>query len=200
MARFASHYATHGLNKDLWEAVNPAVSIFQAAQVLEVIHCLVRLVPSSPFQAILQLSGRFFNLFLILTLVPDSRLSIGFPLLLTAWTISETTRYIYYAINIFTYVPYLITWARYTLFIIAYPTGLTGELLVLFAAIPTIKQSPYTKLELPNVGNISFYPEIAIYAMVPIFFTAFLNLYLYMFAQRKKVLSAASGKPQAKKQ
>lgn len=200
MVRFVTHYASHGHDKGLWDAVNPVVQICQAAQVLEVIHCVIRLVPSSPLQAIMQLSGRFFNLFLVLTFAPDARMSVGFPLLLAAWTISETTRYIYYAVNIYTYVPYLITWARYTFFIIAYPLGLTGELLTLFASLPTIKQSPYTKLELPNVGNISFYPEIAVYAMVPIFLMAFFNLYFYMFAQRRKVLSPASGKPVAKKQ
>ena len=49
---------------------------------------------------------------LILHMLPPSQLSIGFPLLLFAWTVTEMIRYSMYAINLVSTPPYILTWLR----------------------------------------------------------------------------------------
>ena len=69
----------------------------------------------------------------------QSRHSLGVPLLLLAWSITEVIRYSFYALSLFNSVPYFIIWLRYTTFIVLYPTGVTGELLTLFAGLPEVR-------------------------------------------------------------
>lgn len=180
-------------SQELWTSVNPALSIGQLLQTLEVIHCAIGFVPSSPPQVILQLSGRFFNLFAVLASVPQSRESFGFPLLLFAWTSAETTRSIFYALNLYFTVPYGIIWLRYTVFIIAFPLGLVGELLAMFAAVPHVKRHPPPfLLKLSAPANVAILCDVISYSMLFVFLAAFFNLYSYMFRQRRKVLSPSS--------
>ncbi len=48
---------------------------------------------------------------------------MGVLLVCFAWSVTEVVRYSYYAFNILGFVPYLLTWCRYSLFIILYPLG-----------------------------------------------------------------------------
>ena len=63
----------------------------------------------------------------VLHLLPPAQLSVGFPLLLLAWTLTEMIRYTLYAVSLVSTPPRLLTWLRYSFFIPAYPTGVTGE-------------------------------------------------------------------------
>jgi hypothetical protein len=47
-----------------------------------------------------------------------SHLSIGVPMLLIAWSITEVIRYSFYALNLINAVPYLLIWMRYIFFLI----------------------------------------------------------------------------------
>lgn len=46
--------------------------------------------------------------------------------------------------------------SRYTLFIILYPMGVSGELLTIYAALPFVRQSGLYSISLPNKYNFSF--------------------------------------------
>ena len=46
--------------------------------------------------------------------------------------------------------------SRYTLFIVLYPVGVTGELLTLVAALGQVRREKILTLEMPNRANISF--------------------------------------------
>ena len=81
-------------------------------------------------------------------------------MLLVAWSIAEMTRYLYYALNIYDMVPYILVWMRYTLFIVLYPLGVSGELLTIVAAYPLIRDRKLLAYELPNFFNVSFYYHI----------------------------------------
>lgn len=199
--KFIMHLARQdGNNQQLWSSIFITVSIAQLSQILEVVHCILSFVPSPPLQVIMQLSGRFFNLFAVLTLVPESRESVGFLLLLLAWTVAETTRSIFYAVNIYTTVPYVLTWLRYSVFIIAFPLGLLGELLAMFAAVPYVKSKPpHILSQLSTPQTISTMCDVVSYIMVFIFLAAFFNLYTYMLRGRQKALSPSSVKSKAKK-
>ena len=129
---------------------------------IEVLHCLVGLVPSSAFQTFIQIISRLIVVWGILHPVPETRISYGVPLILLAWPLAETTRYLYYALNIYNVVPYLLTWARYSLFIILYPTGVLGELLIMGKSFNYIKERLLWSITLPNFANVSFYYHIAL--------------------------------------
>lgn len=45
---------------------------------------------------------------------------------------------------------------RYTLFIVLYPMGVTGELLTIYAALPFVRQAGLYSISLPNKYNFSF--------------------------------------------
>ena len=125
---------------------------------------------------------------LILYLLPPSQTSLGFPLLLFAWTITEIIRYSMYTFNLLSSPPYLLTWLRYTFFIIAYPTGVSGELLCQYAGLFYAYKQDLLTIHLPNKLNASFSFPLFIVATMLLYIPLFPPMYLHMFGQRKKVL------------
>ncbi|XP_031410090.1 very-long-chain (3R)-3-hydroxyacyl-CoA dehydratase 2 [Meleagris gallopavo] len=110
-------------------------------------------------------------------------------LFVVAWTITEIIRYSFYTFSLLNHLPYLIKWARYTLFIILYPMGVSGELLTIYAALPFVRQSGLYSISLPNKYNFSFdYYTFLILVMIS-YIPLFPQLYFHMLHQRRKVLS-----------
>ncbi|KAF7633037.1 Very-long-chain [Meloidogyne graminicola] len=124
----------------------------------------------------------------ILHKVASSRLSVGLPMLLTAWSVTEVIRYSFYALNLINAVPWILIWMRYTFFILLYPLGAGGELLTMFAALPEIAERKHFTLKMPNKANFAFnfYWIVILFALT--YIPLFPQLYGYMFIQRKKVL------------
>ncbi|KAG8508539.1 Very-long-chain (3R)-3-hydroxyacyl-CoA dehydratase 2, partial [Galemys pyrenaicus] len=116
-------------------------------------------------------------------------------LFVTAWTVTEIIRYSFYTFSLLDHLPYLIKWARYTLFIVLYPMGVSGELLTIYAALPFVRQAGLYSISLPNKYNFSFdYYAFLILIMISyiplfLFFPVFPQLYFHMIHQRRKVLS-----------
>ncbi|MGH0161945.1 UNVERIFIED_CONTAM: hypothetical protein FKN15_041803 [Acipenser sinensis] len=77
-------------------------------------------------------------------------------LFVVAWTVTEIIRYSFYTFSLLNHLPYLIKWARYTLFIVLYPMGVTGELLTIYAALPYVQKTGLYSVTLPNKYNFSF--------------------------------------------
>ncbi|KAK1385928.1 hypothetical protein POM88_023663 [Heracleum sosnowskyi] len=61
-------------------------------------------------------------------------------IIFVAWCTTEVVRYPNYALNCFGTSPYVLTYLRYTLFIVLYPTGFVGELWLMYKALPFIKK------------------------------------------------------------
>ncbi|KAJ1352583.1 Very-long-chain (3R)-3-hydroxyacyl-CoA dehydratase hpo-8 [Parelaphostrongylus tenuis] len=136
----------------------------------------------------MQITSRVTLVWPILHVCASARSSVGVPMLLVAWSITEVVRYSFYALGLFNAVPYFLTWIRYTFFIVLYPLGVTGELLTLIASLSEVAEKRYFSLEMPNSLNmdISFYWILVGCALL--YIPGFPQLYFYMFAQRKKVL------------
>lgn len=141
----------------LWEQCSLPIAFFQTLQMMEVVHAIVRFVPSNPFTTFTQIISRLIVVWGILVPLVDARSTIGVPLILLAWGLAECTRYIYYALNIYGLNVYPITWLRYTLFMVLYPMGVSGEMFCMAGAIPIIAARKMWSIELPNPLNISFY-------------------------------------------
>ncbi|XP_030064643.1 very-long-chain (3R)-3-hydroxyacyl-CoA dehydratase 2 isoform X2 [Microcaecilia unicolor] len=110
-------------------------------------------------------------------------------LFVVAWTITEIIRYSFYTFSLLNHLPYLIKWARYTLFIVLYPMGVTGELLTIYAALPIVRKTGLYSINLPNKYNFSFdYYTFLILVMVS-YIPIFPQLYFHMLHQRRKIIS-----------
>ncbi|KIH58603.1 tyrosine phosphatase-like protein, PTPLA [Ancylostoma duodenale] len=115
-------------------------------------------------------------------------------MLLVAWSVTEVIRYSYYALGLFGAVPFFLTWMRYTFFIVLYPLGVTGELLTLFGCLPEVAEKKYYTIEMPNPANMGFSFYAVLIGSALFYLPGFPQLYLYMFAQRKKVLFVEAAK------
>jgi len=184
-------------NEQLYNSVELPLQIFQTAAVLEVVHAVIGLVRSPVGTTAVQVWSRVTLVWLVLFKVVTSRSSIGVPLMLLAWSITEVIRYSFYALGLFNATPYFITWMRYTFFIVLYPAGVTGELLTMAAALPEIARKKHFTLEMPNSINMGFSFYYVLIVMMLIYVPGFPQLYFYMFGQRKKILTV---EPSKKKQ
>ena len=139
---------------------------FQTIQLLEVVHCMIGFVKSSAFQTFMQILSRIIIVWVALVPYPATRETVGLYMIMWAWPMAETTRYIYYALNLMKLNIYPVTWARYTFFTFLYPLGVSGELLILFKLMQICRETGAYNYPLPNSLNVSFYGDIAIIGLV----------------------------------
>lgn len=175
----------------LWDKTELAVIIFQNAAVLEILHAATGLVPSNVIITTFQVFSRVMVVGVILaTPYKYAAASPGLPLALLAWSITEIIRYFYYFAHLVNFVPHILVWLRYTMFIILYPIGVTGELLCFYAAVQYSNANPDSwSYVLPNKWNFTFsYLYILITVMLA-YIPLFPRLYMHMFVQRRKILN-----------
>jgi very-long-chain (3R)-3-hydroxyacyl-CoA dehydratase len=93
---------------------------------LQIFHALFGFVRSPVATTITQVFSRIFVTWFILNKVPSvryfnlypnettfqSRASIGVPMLLIAWSVTEVIRYSFYALNLINAVPHVLVWCR----------------------------------------------------------------------------------------
>jgi len=180
-------YGTSG--NELWEQVGPSLSIFQTGALLEIVHSLVGLVPSSVGVTFPQVFSRVFVLWPVLAAVAESRHPAGLPMLLTAWSVTEVLRYSYYALGLLNRIPSLLQWCRYSFFTVLYPLGITGELLCCYRALAHYDATQQYSVTLPNAANFTFSFYYFTAAFMVAYVPVFPMLYGHMLAQRRKVLN-----------
>lgn len=139
------------------------LTIFQIVQIVEVVHCVVGLVPSNPIITLQQTLVKIAIVCGIVQPFIGPKDSLGVFLVIGCWSVAEITRYLYYALNLLDFVPHLvITWCRYSFFLVLYPIGVVGELLLIYASLDEIASNPKLALPLPNFLNVSFYLHFAL--------------------------------------
>ncbi|EDM11328.1 rCG52580, isoform CRA_b [Rattus norvegicus] len=147
------------------------------------------IVPSSVVLTSFQVMSRVFLIWAVTHSVKEVQSEDSVLLFVIAWTITEIIRYSFYTFSLLNHLPYIIKWARYTLFIVLYPMGVTGELLTIYAALPYVRQAGLYSISLPNKYNFSFdYHAFLILVMIS-YIPLFPQLYFHMIQQRRKVLS-----------
>jgi len=182
--------------KGAFENVEWELGLAQTAGFLEVLHCIIGLVRSNPFLTFVQILSRVVVYWGVLILVPESRLQIGLPMLLVAWCIAEITRYLFYVLALYNACPSILIWCRYSFFLVLYPTGVSGELLSMYSALPYIKERGLLTYGMPNKYNISFdYHLFMIFVMLT-YIPGFPQMYGHMLKQRSKVLNPPKEKAQ----
>ncbi|KAM3728554.1 Very-long-chain (3R)-3-hydroxyacyl-CoA dehydratase hpo-8 [Dirofilaria immitis] len=142
--------------------------------------------------AVFEVFSRVSLVWLILYKVVSAQVSIGVLFLLLAWSVTEVVRYSYYGLALINAVSSLHTW--YSFFIVLYPLGVSGELLVILAALPEVSAKKHFTVELPNILNIGFSFWWYLIAYIILYIPGFPQMYMYMLKQRKKVLSVEVSK------
>ncbi|CAF2642634.1 unnamed protein product [Rotaria sp. Silwood2] len=182
--------------RGLWKSIEAPLKICQTAAFLEVIHAMLGLVRSNPMIVFIQIISRVFLVWGVANYIPQAQYSLGIFLAVTAWSITEIIRYGYYALNLCKASPQLLTWCRYSFFIVLYPMGVTGEILTIIKAMQTIYpeaiRNRYSIL-LPNKLNFGF-DYFYFLIVVLLAYTYFPTLYKHMFKQRAKTLNTSTSK------
>ncbi|XP_028363876.1 very-long-chain (3R)-3-hydroxyacyl-CoA dehydratase 1 [Phyllostomus discolor] len=185
MVRF---YMEKGTHKGLYKSIQKTLKFFQTFALLEVVHCLIGIVPTSVIVAGVQVSSRIFMVWLITHSIKPIQNEESVVLFLAAWTVTEITRYSFYTFSLLNHLPYFIKWARYNFFIILYPVGVAGELLTIYAALPYVKKTGMFSIRLPNKYNVSFDYYYFLLIIMASYIPLFPQLYFHMLRQRRKVL------------
>ncbi|XP_077274197.1 3-hydroxyacyl-CoA dehydratase 1 [Temnothorax americanus] len=175
----------------LWDKTKLPVIVFQNAALLEIMHAALGLVRSNVVVTTFQVFSRVMLVVGVILATPYTyaAASPGLLLALIAWSITEIIRYFYYFANIIGIVPHLLVWLRYTLFVILYPLGVTGELLCFYAAVRYASANPDSwSYILPNKWNFTFSYLYFLISIMLLYIPGFPHLYMHMFAQRRKIL------------
>ena len=165
---------------------------------LEIIHTITGIVKTSILSTSIQIIGRI-SIVLLLQFVPVE-ISYGYLIIFFAWSSIEIVRYSYYILNLIKKnfsnfnIPYLLIWCRYTFFIVLYPIGSFGEMLIIYNA-----QKYFNKIILWKNNVFNIYVGNLFYPIYILFLPGLIFMYGYLFKQRKKVFNRLNNNIKMKK-
>lgn len=156
------------------------ILIFQTIALLEIYHVYKKWSNSSVVFTSVQTLARLYILFLIYKLLfsfmfyydNNNTLSFVIYILLMAWCLAEIIRYAFYLSQLFEKKTKVISWLRYSAFIIIYPVGVCLEMYIIGLSF-LISQS------------ILF--RILLLFSIILYFVMFPKLYTHLLHQRKKM-------------
>ncbi|RHY01703.1 hypothetical protein DYB25_006173 [Aphanomyces astaci] len=169
----------------LWGIIETPLKVVQTMAVFEVLHALLGLVRSPVGSTFLQVSSRLFLVWAINVLCPDSRYHWGFILMVASWSLVEVPRYAFYALNLLDAVPDWLFFLRYHLFMVLYPSGVTGEVSCMLKALPFLSSGAYS-IQMPNTHNISLSLYVVVLLTLVVYAPGLPFMYTHMNVQRKK--------------
>ena len=117
-----------------------------------------------------------------------------FTLMTVSWGLVEVPRYGYYLAALLRGdAPAWLTWLRYSLFIVLYPSGISGEVGSLWSSLPYIKAHRVGEWTLPNTHNVAFSWHLALWAALTVVYpVGSYVMYSHMLKQRRKMLGGAA--------
>jgi very-long-chain (3R)-3-hydroxyacyl-CoA dehydratase len=139
-------------------------------------------------------ASRLLVLWGIVFLAPPAQVGSAFALMAASWALVEVPRYGFYLWGLLSSsVPRWLTVLRYSLFLVLYPTGISGEVGCLWNSLHFIKEHGIGEVALPNAHNVAFSWHTALWAILTVVYpVGSYVMYSHMLHQRRKVLSAAA--------
>jgi len=186
------YFLNNGTYIGMYNEVGFLLKLTQTLQIMEIFHALLGFVNSSVFANLNQILGRNMVMWIYLhTIVmanDSTKDTVGFPLLLFGWSLSELVRYLFYICALLDVSCDSVRWCRYSFFTFLYPIGGSGEFTVIRTSLPIIQEQGLFSFSLPNVFNVSFsfyhFTLLVLAMVVPSIWSS----YSHMLRQRKKVL------------
>lgn len=165
----------------LFDKTHLILTAVQSCAVVEIYNSVTGVVKSPVLTTVPQVLSRLLITWGIMILLPYSPANHhwSYITLNLAWSITEVVRYSYYAANLRDpdAVPYWLTWLRYSLFYVLYPTGVASECSMIYLSLAEAEKV---------VGSwYSWTLFFIIFTYAP----GLYSLYTYLIRQRKKVLA-----------
>jgi len=128
--------------EQLWTRAGTQLLIVQSLAGLEIVHSLTRMVKSPVFTVFLQVMSRLIVLWGFTYMAPACHSHWSLLLMVGSWATVEVPRYLFYALNLLPQfsgakMPAPLFFLRYSLFMVLYPSGISGELLQFYVALTT---------------------------------------------------------------
>lgn len=172
-----------------YEHVGTAFYIMQAAQCIEVIHPILGIMKGGALMPFFQIAGRAFVLFLMIGKEPKVQSEPVLFVLFLAWSSIEIIRYPYYISQLYKKENKIITWLRYSAWIVLYPVGMISEAIINYKNLALIHETQKWSIAMPNPLNFTFSFEyfLRCYLFILTVPTSIV-LILHMHRQRKQKL------------
>ncbi|BHF75488.1 hypothetical protein SprV_0501858400 [Sparganum proliferum] len=87
-------------------------------------------------------------------------------MMVVSWCLAEITRYFYYFACLLFKPPYPLTYLRYSLFMILYPTGILGEILLISFSLPYVSKHSPIDFPMPNRLNVALHGYYVYWAVL----------------------------------
>lgn len=139
-----------------YKTLGAAMKTSQALQYLEFLNALVGFTKGSALFPLLQVTGRNFVLFAIIHSESRTQEMPVIFMLFLVWSLAELVRYPYYLIGLLKKDIALLTWLRYSVWIVLYPLGVLCEGTILLRSLPLFEESKRYTFKLPNKYNFTF--------------------------------------------
>ncbi|KAJ8919044.1 hypothetical protein NQ315_016950 [Exocentrus adspersus] len=140
-----------------YETVGSVLCCLQLLQLLEVLHPIFGYVKGGAFMPFVQIGGRCFVLILMIEHEPRiQKMPVVFYLFLV-WCGIEIIRYPYYMSQLHEKENGLLTWLRYSAWMVLYPIGFVCEGIIVFRNLIYVDQSNKWSVSLPNPLNFTFH-------------------------------------------
>ena len=109
----------------------------QTAAFLEIVHAAIGLVSSPVVTVALQVSSRLLLVWCYSRVYSSAQTDWSLYLMVISWSLVEVPRYLFYVYAQFKSIetPYALFWLRYSLFMLLYPTGISGEVLQMYSSL-----------------------------------------------------------------
>ena len=127
-----------------WKDVTTSLLVAQHLALLEIVHSALGLVGSPLFATFVQVISRIFMLDLFTYPAEECHEHFSLYLMVVSWSLVEVPRYSFYAAQLLVgekKVPFFLFNLRYSLFMVLYPTGISGEILQQVASYPFWNQN-----------------------------------------------------------
>ena len=153
------------------------VAIVQTCAILEILHAALGLVKSSVSTNIIQMGTRLLIVWFICYYLDNVQVTshVAYTYMVLAWSLSVVIRFTFYNIGLMGYSSKWMTWARYSFFLILYPIGAFGEVVLIYTGLDSIH----------SLSKWMYYGFIILLGIYPF---GFAYMYGHMLSQRKKYL------------
>nr|GEW25197.1 protein-tyrosine phosphatase-like protein [Tanacetum cinerariifolium] len=172
------------------------ICTLQKLAFIEVLHGAIGIVPSGFLFPLLQWAGRTHFLLAIVRGIDEVQELPAVFITFVAWCFIEIIRYPFYALSCVGNCPSFLTYLRYTVFIVIYPTGVTGEMWTMYKSLQVIMDK---HIYADYFASIPFSYYTFVKAVLICYPFLWLQLYLYLFKQRSSKLRPHNGKEKKRK-
>lgn len=183
----------------VYDNVRLPLQLFQTGAVLEVLHAITGIVRTSAMTTMLQVGSRLMLVWGVTEPIVRVRDQLSFTTMVLAWSLTEIPRYFYFSVSAATsYVPYWVTFLRYSTFLPLYPMGATSEWVTLYLALDDIRNSRLFSVSLPNRFNFAFDYYSTCVLILALYIPGLPYMYSHMLRQRRKYVIDPSRTVEAK--